>query len=253
MRERVVAGNWKMNTLPQEGVDLARAVAEAVKGIENVTVVVCPPATHLLPVSEVLKDTAVGLGAQNVHWEEHGAFTGELSPLALKETGCRWAIIGHSERRQLFGETDQGVNKRIHGAIKAGIRPIVCIGETLAERQAKNTFAVLEKQIRQGLNGVELKGFGGVVIAYEPVWAIGSGLTASPEQAQEAHKFIRELLSELYDAESAANTVIQYGGSVNERNAADLMVCKDIDGGLIGGASLKVDSFTAIVRAASLR
>jgi triosephosphate isomerase len=240
-----------MNTLPEEGAELARKVANAVKDIDNVKVVICPPATHLSYISNAIKGSNVGLGAQNAHWEDKGAFTGEVSTLMLEALGCQWVIIGHSERRQMFGETDEGVNKRLRHIVKSNIRPIVCIGETLAEREADDTFKVLERQIRIGFDGVALKGNGGVVIAYEPVWAIGSGLTATPEQAQEAHHFIREMLAEMYSSESAAGTVIQYGGSMNERNADILMSCEDVDGGLIGGASLKLESFTAIIKAAS--
>ncbi len=240
-----------MNTLPEEGAELAGEIANAVKDIDNVKVVICPPATHLHAVGEALKGSRVGLGAQNVHWEDNGAFTGEVSTSMLEALGCQWVIIGHSERRQMFGETDEGVNKRLRHVVKTGIRPIVCIGETLEEREAGDTFKVLEKQIRIGFNGVALKGNGGVVIAYEPVWAIGTGLTATPEQAQEAHRFIRGLLSEIFGEASASGTVIQYGGSMNEKNAGELMGGEDIDGGLIGGASLKPESFTAIIKAAS--
>lgn len=253
MRERIVAGNWKMNTTLAESISLAHGIAETTRGVDDVTVVVFPPATHLVVVSVALKGTLVGMGAQNVHWEDQGAYTGELSPLMLREVDCHWVIIGHSERRQLFGETDQSVNKRLHGAIRANLRPIVCVGETLEEREAGHTFTVLERQLRASLDGVILKGSEGVVIAYEPVWAIGTGRNATPEQAQEVHRFIRDLLAELSDEEAAANTVIQYGGSVNEKNAVDLMNCEDIDGGLIGGASLKAESFAAIVKAASLK
>ncbi|MCF7811039.1 triose-phosphate isomerase [bacterium] len=252
MRERIIAGNWKMNTLPEEGAELAHEVAKAVKDIDNVKIVICPPATHLCHISNAIKGSNVGLGAQNVHWEEKGAFTGEVSTSMLKALGCQWVIIGHSERRQMFGETDEGVNKRLRHIVKSNIRPIVCIGETLEERQAGDTFKVLERQIRIGFEGVEMSGNSGVVIAYEPVWAIGTGLTATPEQAQEAHHFIRELLSEMYGSENAAATVIQYGGSMNEKNADVLMSCEDVDGGLIGGASLKPESFAAIVNASSM-
>ncbi len=251
MRERIIAGNWKMNTTLQEGVELARNVAQAVKGIDNVAVVICPPATHLSAVGEAIKGSSVGLGAQNVHWEEKGAFTGEISPLMLEEFGCRWVIIGHSERRYWFGETDKIVNHRLHRALKTGIRPIVCIGETLEEMESGRAYTVIEAQLKGSLDEVQLTGRGGVVIAYEPVWAIGTGRNATPGEAQEAHSFIRKMLTMMYDKETSENTVIQYGGSMNEKNAVELMACEDVDGGLIGGASLSVDKFSAIVRAAS--
>jgi len=251
MRERIVAGNWKMNTTPEEGAALAVKVAKAVDVFNNVKVVICPPATHLSHISKAIKGSKIGLGTQNVHWEDKGAFTGEVSSLMLEALGCQWVIIGHSERRQIFGETDEGVNKRLCHILKTDIRPIVCIGETLEEREAGDTFKVLKKQIRIGLDDVEMKGNGGVVIAYEPVWAIGTGLTATPEQAQEAHHYIRGLLADMFGVKGASGTVIQYGGSMNEKNAGELMGGEDIDGGLIGGASLKVESFAAIVKAAS--
>jgi triosephosphate isomerase len=260
MREKIVAGNWKMNTTPRQGVELAGAVVEAVKGIKvvsnvpfdtGVTVVICPPATHLAMVGQALKGTTVSLGAQNVHWEDKGAFTGEIASGMLEECGCKWAIIGHSERRQLFGETDGTVNRRLRKAVTTGLRPIVCIGETLSERDAGKAMAVISRQLRAALEGVPLAGRGGVVIAYEPVWAIGTGRNATPEQAQEIHHFIRKTLAGMYDAGAADETVIQYGGSVTDKNAVELMACKDVDGGLIGGASLKPDVFAMIVKAAA--
>lgn len=251
MRERIIAGNWKMNTTPREGTELARGVADAVTVSDRVTVVICPPATNLINIGEAIKGSSVEIGAQNVHWEEKGAFTGELSRSMLEEIGCRWVIIGHSERRKWFGETDRTVNMRIHRIIGSKLRPIVCVGETLEEREAGRTFEVLERQVRVGLEGVELRGRGGVVIAYEPIWAIGTGHTATPDQAQEVHRFIRDLLGKIYSRESASQTVIQYGGSVNDENAAELMECEDVDGGLIGGASLNVEKFIAIVNAAA--
>ncbi|MDP8238905.1 MAG: triose-phosphate isomerase [Candidatus Hatepunaea meridiana] len=271
MRERIVAGNWKMNTTPQEGVKLACAVAEAIastnwqtrasassaesrrqtpSSADNVTVVICPPATHLAIIGEAVKSSSVELGAQNVHWADKGAYTSELSSAMLEAVGCKWVIIGHSERRSMFGETDETVNMRLRHIVKTDIRPIVCIGETLDKRQSEQTFAVLEQQLKVGLDGVELVGREGVVIAYEPVWAIGTGLNATPEQAQEAHRFIRGLLSKMYGKDIADNNVIQYGGSMNEKNANELMACQDVDGGLIGGASLRVDKFLPIIKAA---
>ena len=252
MRERIIAGNWKMNSSLFEGVKLARSVVEAVRGIEGVTVVICPPATHLVTIGKVIDGTGVGLGAQNVHWEEKGAFTGELSTGMLENAYCRWVIIGHSERRAMFGETDLTVNKRLLKAVDSQLRPMVCIGEILDDRKAGRTFEIIETQLRTGLRDVPLKGRGGLVIAYEPVWAIGTGQTATPEQAQEAHRFIRDVLMDMYNAADASETVIQYGGSMNEENAAELMACEDVDGGLIGGASLNAGKFAAIVKAAAM-
>ncbi|MFH0765944.1 MAG: triose-phosphate isomerase [Calditrichota bacterium] len=250
-REIVIAGNWKMNTTPEEGVALAKSLIESLRRTPGVTVVICPPATHLGVIGGQLKSSSAELGAQNVHWEKSGAYTGEISAEMLLEVGCRWAIIGHSERRLYFGETDQTVNKRAHRALEAGLRPIVCIGETLAERESGQTFDTLRRQVQVGLEGLTLTGKGGLVIAYEPVWAIGTGRTATPEQAQEAHHFIRDLLAEQFSPQIAELTVIQYGGSVTAANAEELLTCPDVDGALVGGASLKIDSFLAIVQAAS--
>ncbi|MBT3233731.1 MAG: triose-phosphate isomerase [Calditrichaeota bacterium] len=251
MREKIIAGNWKMNTLPSEGIELAKNLSNLVAGINDVTVVVCPPATHLVAISQTLKMGSIGLGAQNVHWESSGAYTGELSAGMLLKSGCTWVIIGHSERRSYFGETDRSVNKRLKKSLEMNLRPIVCIGETLPERESGRTFQVLEKQLELGLDGVELKGTGGMIIAYEPVWAIGTGVTATTDQAQEAHKFIRDKLSQMFSRETADLTTILYGGSMNEKNAGTLMEMSDVDGGLIGGASLKAEQFAAIVKAAS--
>ena len=258
MREIIIAGNWKMNTTPSEGLGLAREVTKNVEGIEGVTVVICPPATHLVGINQLLKASVAGskckpveLGAQNVHWEESGAFTGELSAAMLESLGCRWVIIGHSERRTYFNETNETVNRRLIRALGTRLRPIVCIGESLEQRESGKTFDVLKQQLEICLNGARLDGDGGLVIAYEPVWAIGTGRTATPDQAQEAHRFIREQLTEMFDAESADKTVIQYGGSVNDENAAELMACPDLDGALIGGVSLHAGKFGAVVHAAS--
>lgn len=257
MRERVIAGNWKMNTSPSAGLGLATQIAEFVLKIDGVTVVICPPATHLQYVRQSLEAKAsqggnrVYLGAQNVHWADSGAFTGELSVNMLERTGCSWVIIGHSERRQYFGETDDSVNKRLLKVLDSNLRPMVCIGETLEQRKSGDTFNVLKRQLDVGLKDAQLGGDGGLVIAYEPVWAIGTGMTATPDQAQEAHQFIRSHLAEMFDKDSADETVIQYGGSMNENNAAELLACEDIDGGLIGGASLDAKKFVGIVLAAA--
>lgn len=246
-----------MNTSPSAGLGLATQIAEFVLKIDGVTVVICPPATHLQYVRQSLEAKAsqggnrVYLGAQNVHWADSGAFTGELSVNMLERTGCSWVIIGHSERRQYFGETDDSVNKRLLKVLDSNLRPMVCIGETLEQRKSGDTFNVLKRQLDVGLKDAQLGGDGGLVIAYEPVWAIGTGMTATPDQAQEAHQFIRSHLAEMFDKDSADETVIQYGGSMNENNAAELLACEDIDGGLIGGASLDAKKFVGIVLAAA--
>ncbi|MFC2150472.1 triose-phosphate isomerase [Calditrichota bacterium] len=250
MRSIFIAGNWKMNTSPLEGDELARMIAESIPTIDpegKVKVVLCPPATHFPLVSGAIAGSDVEMGAQNVHWAAEGAFTGELSPSMLMFSGCTFAIIGHSERRQYFGETDETVNKRLKNTLAAGLAPIVCIGETLEEREAGKTFAVLERQLKVGLADVALDG--GIVIAYEPVWAIGTGKTASPEQAQEVHKFIRDWLVKNAPEGAADSISILYGGSVNEANADGLLSQPDIDGALVGGASLDAGKFLTIIKA----
>jgi len=247
VREIIVAGNWKMNTNPWDGVVLARSIASAILKHDSAKVVICPPTTHLFLVQCAIQNTSVEVGAQNVHWEKSGAFTGEISAEMLRALGIEWAIVGHSERRQYFGETDETVNKRARRAVEAGLRPIVCVGESLEEREAGQTFSVLERQLQIGLDSLPMAGHGGVVIAYEPVWAIGTGRTATPQQAQEAHAFIRSQIARLKSSEIASNTVIQYGGSVNETNAEELMTCPDVDGALVGGASLVLSKFNIII------
>lgn len=249
-REVIVAGNWKMNTLPSEGVDLAVALAEANKGFFTPQIVVAPPATHLFQVQLALQETSIAVASQNNHWEKSGAFTGEVSADMLLALGIKWTIVGHSERRQYFGETDETVNKRAKRAVESGIRPIVCIGETLEVRDSGGTFKLLTRQMEVGLSELPMTGNGGVVIAYEPVWAIGTGRTATPEQAQEAHAFIRTELGRLFGADIAKATVIQYGGSVTDSNAESLMACPDVDGALVGGASLSIIKFNTIIDAA---
>ncbi len=250
MRELVIAGNWKMNTLPSEGVELAKSVVNLTsKSSSNVIVVLCPPATHLKDIVQATTDTHISVGAQNVHWEKSGAYTGEISAEMLLALGVKWVIIGHSERRKYFGETDTTVNMRAKRALQAGLRPIVCLGETLEERQSGKTFEVLKRQVKLGLDGLKLTGYGGLVIAYEPVWAIGTGVNATPEQAQEAHLFIRNIIKENFSEEISQQTVIQYGGSVTDQNAKDLLECPDVDGALVGGASLKAEVFSRIVKA----
>ena len=244
MRKPIIAGNWKMNNTASEGVALVRAIAPLVKDA-NCDVVVCVPAIDIPAVSEALKGTNIALGAQNVHFAEKGAFTGEISAAMLKEYGVRYVIIGHSERRQYFGETDETVNKRTLAALAAGLTPIVCIGESLEERETGKTEAVLEKQIREGLKGID--DIAKIVVAYEPVWAIGTGRTATAEQANETIGFIRKTIADMFCPKCAEALRIQYGGSMNAGNCKELMAMPEIDGGLIGGASLKAPDFAAIV------
>jgi len=231
MRQKIVAGNWKMNTTPAEGAALARQIAKRISHLDRATVILCPPATHLMLLADLLHGSKVEVGAQNVHWETAGAFTGELSAEMILATGARWAIIGHSERRRYFGESDESVNRRAAKSLQAGLRPIICIGETLEERETNRTFEVLERQILIGLKGLELAGDGGLVIAYEPVWAIGTGRNATPAQAQEAHAYIRDRLRMTF-GDAAGDTVILYGGSVTDGNARELMAETDVDGAL---------------------
>lgn len=239
-----------MYTDREEAVQLARAVVAEVGDPGAVQVAVCPPFVNLEAVRQVIAGTPVQLGAQNMHHEEAGAYTGEVSAAMLKAVGCRYVILGHSERRQYFGETDEGINRKIKRALQHALVPIVCVGETLEERQAEQAAAVVTRQVRAALDGVALASAEALVIAYEPVWAIGTGHTATPEQAQEMHALIRRLLIEQYGEALGGALHILYGGSVKPSNAADLFGQPDVDGGLIGGASLKAADFAAIVRAA---
>lgn len=236
-----------------EAIDLANGLKRELFKVDAaaVDVVLCPPFTALSEVAEVLNETDIQLGAQNLYWQDEGAFTGEVSPVMLKDAGCLYVIIGHSERRQFFAETNETVNKKIKAALKQGLIPIVCVGENLQERESNNTFKVIENHINGGLVGISAQDMLKTVIAYEPVWAIGTGKTATPEQAQEVHKFIRDLLRKMYGKEVAGSVRVQYGGSVKPENIAELMVKPDVDGALVGGASLKVDSFSSIVIKAS--
>lgn len=247
MRKRIIAGNWKMNKTIDEAGALASAIKEGFKSRTAVDVVLCPPFTDLTAVALVLEGTPLALGGQNMHWEEKGAFTGEVSAAMLRSTGCEYVILGHSERRQFFHETDEIVNKKIKTALKSGLRPIVCVGETLNERQRGDTEKVLDRQVRGCLAGLAEVEAAELIIAYEPVWAIGTGVVATIEQAQSAHKHIRDLLAQLYQPSLAEKVRIQYGGSMKPDNAAQLLAQPDIDGGLIGGASLDAASFLAII------
>jgi len=247
MRRPLIAGNWKMHTSAQEAQKLASAVAKAANKVSGRDVMIAPPFTALVAVSTVLSGTKVILGAQNVHWEEQGAFTGEISGPMLKDLGCSMAIIGHSERRHVFGETDFMINRRTIGALQFGLIPVFCVGETLKQREAGQTLKVLEDQVRAGLAAVELTDGGQVVVAYEPVWAIGTGKTATESQAQEVHNFIRTLLAEIYEKNIAGQIRILYGGSVKPENIDILMQQEDIDGVLVGGAALDAEMFERII------
>jgi len=243
----LIAGNWKMHTSLAEAKSLASAVVQACKGLTGREVMIAPPFTALAAVAEVVSGSQVRLASQNVCWAEQGAFTGEIAPSMLRELGCTMAIIGHSERRQIFGETDALINQRVAGAMRFGLTPVLCFGETLAEREAGQAMVVLERQVRAGLSGIAVTEPANMVLAYEPVWAIGTGKTASEEQAQEAHEFVRNLLLTMYEKSIARQMRILYGGSVNSGNVDALLRQPDIDGALVGGAALKADSFERII------
>ena len=245
-----VAGNWKMFKTVPEARALAREVLAALPDQDAVEVAVCPPFPALAAVAEVLKDSRIAVGAQTMHWETEGAYTGEVSGPMLRAAGCRCVILGHSERRQYFHETDATVNRRTQAALAHGLTPIVCVGETLEERESDRTEAVVERQIRGALEGIPAAEAARLVVAYEPVWAIGTGRTATPEQAQGVHALLRALLADLADEATAASIPLLYGGSVKPENAGELFSQTDIDGGLIGGAALTAGSFAAIVKAA---
>ena len=253
-RKIFIAGNWKMNKTAAETKELCEALKAKFASFCpcKAEVAVCPPFTSIAACVEALKGSNIKVGAQNIHWADNGAFTGEISGAMLKELGIEYVIIGHSERRQYFGETDETVNKRIAAALKYALKPIVCIGETLAEREGGKTEEVLAKQIKGGFAGIPASEMKNVTIAYEPVWAIGTGKTATPDMAEETHCFIRKTFAELYGAEVADALVIQYGGSMKPENSKALVAQKDIDGGLIGGAALKADSFYDLVANAVL-
>ncbi len=249
MRKKFIAGNWKMYTTGDAAEQLAAGVAQGLEGETRVTVAVCPPFPYLGRVAPALKGSVVGLGAQNLYPEKEGAFTGEVSPVMLADIGCQYAIVGHSERRQKFGETDAFINKKVHAGLAAGLKIILCIGETLAERAADQTENILDAQVTASLAGINGETLAKITLAYEPVWAIGTGQNATPEQAQDAHAFIRQRVGQLCGAAAAQALVIQYGGSVKPDNAASLLSQPDVDGALVGGASLQVESFLAIIRA----
>ncbi len=246
-RRPLIAGNWKMHLTLGAAVQLARSLALTCSRCEDREVMIAPAFTALAAVVEAVKGTAILVGAQNIAWEKEGAFTGEVSGAMLKDLGVVMPIIGHSERRQIFAETDAMINRRLHAALGEGLRPILCVGETLDDRQDGRTFEVLEQQVLQGLNKLDGARMREVVLAYEPVWAIGTGQTATREQAQEVHLFLRGLLTRLFEKNIAESVRILYGGSVKPDNIDDLMAQPDIDGALVGGAALNAESFSRIV------
>ena len=248
MRKPIIVGNWKMNKTVSEAVDLVKNLVDKVHDAKGVDIGVAPPFTALKAVADICASTNVAVCAQNIFWENSGAFTGEISPAMLVDVGCKYAIIGHSERRAIMGETDEIVNKKIFAALKHNLTPIVCIGETLKQREQSETFTIIDTQIKGGLDRLSPNEARSLVLAYEPIWAIGTGKTATPDQAQEVHAFIRRKLADLFGDEVAEDIRIQYGGSVKPENVDNLMALKDLDGALVGGASLKADSFARIIK-----
>ncbi|MBZ0177675.1 MAG: triose-phosphate isomerase [Melioribacteraceae bacterium] len=248
MRRKVIAGNWKMNNDLSGSISLISAIKNGLseKGTDNL-VIIAPPYTSLETACALIKDTEIKLSAQNMHFEESGAFTGEISAGMLKSAGCEYVILGHSERRTIFSETDEIINKKLKKALSSELLPIFCIGETLEERESGKTNSIVERQISSGLDGISESDFNKIIIAYEPVWAIGTGKTATPDQAQEVHKFIRNLIEKIYSKNSAEKCIILYGGSVKPDNSAELLSQNDIDGALVGGACLKSYSFLEII------
>jgi len=253
MRKPLIAGNWKMFKNNEEAVNLVEGIKAGVYKINDCTVVLCPPFTALETVSRLIRDTSIQLGAQNMYPETEGAFTGEIAPPMLKGVNCRYVILGHSERRQYFKETDGFINLKVKTALKYSLIPIVCIGETLEQREAKQHFEVVKSQFDNSLSDISKEDITRTVLAYEPVWAIGTGKTASPEQAEQMHSYIRRLLNERYGQDIANKVSILYGGSVKPENTAQLMSKPNVDGALVGGASLKAESFSQIVASAANR
>lgn len=247
-RKPIIAGNWKMHKTRAAAADLANGIVSKLGTQNKVDVVLCPVLTSLDTVAKAIQGTNIKLGAQNCHWEEQGAYTGEVSPAMLRDAGCAYAIIGHSERRQFFGETDENINKKAKALYQHGLTPIICVGETLEQREGNQTADVITTQVRGCLSGLPADKVAESVIAYEPVWAIGTGKTATKEQAQEAHEIIRKLVAEIFSKDVAEAVRIQYGGSVKPQNARELLTQPDIDGALVGGACLDADSFASIVQ-----
>jgi triosephosphate isomerase len=251
MRKNVIAGNWKMNNDLKASEKLIVELKNLLQNEKpNCDVIVCPPYTSLTEASKLINGSIIKLGAQNMYFEESGAFTGEVSASMLKSAGCEYVILGHSERRTIFGESDELINKKIKKALSAGLKPIFCVGELLEERENGTTNDVIKRQVLKGLEGISAEEMKKIIVAYEPVWAIGTGKTATPAQAQEVHEFIRDLIEVDYSLEVANDITIQYGGSVKPDNAKELLSQKDIDGALVGGACLKADSFMGIIKGA---
>ena len=250
MRKLFIAGNWKMNLNCRQACELAGQLKSRVGDVEEVVVAVCPPFVYLKPVAEVLNGSQIAVGAQNMYCEPEGAFTGEVAASMLLDVGCRYVILGHSERRHVLGEGEELINAKVRKALAAGLELIICVGEKLEQREAAQTEQVVTSQVRSALQGVSAAQAAAITIAYEPVWAIGTGRNATPQQAQEVHCLIRDLVAQMYDEELAQALTIQYGGSVKPDNAAELLAMEDVDGALVGGASLKADAFVPIVQAA---
>lgn len=248
MRKPIIAGNWKLNNTVSEAVELTTTLKELVNNTSEVEIIVAPTFTALAAVYDVIEDSNISLAAQDVYWENSGAFTGEVSAPMLKDVGCEYVIIGHSERRQYFNETNESVNLKVKAALSNDLKPIICVGEQLEDREAGNTEKVIENHVSGGIRDISAEDVLTCVIAYEPVWAIGTGKTATPEQAQEVHAYIRHLISDAYNAEVASQVRIQYGGSVKPENASELMTQSDVDGALVGGASLQAEAFAQIVK-----
>ena len=251
MRKTVIAGNWKMNMTPAETKAFITELAPMVAGMDKCDIVLCVPAIDIPAAVEAAKGTNIKIGAENVHFKESGAYTGEISAKMLTEAGVEYVVVGHSERRQYFGETDQTVNLRTLAAVNAGLTAIVCVGETLEQRNLGYTETLLKYQTKMALTGISKDQLKNIVVAYEPVWAIGTGVTATADQADEGNGYVRAAIAEVYGADVAETVTVQYGGSMNDANAAELLSKVNVDGGLIGGASLKTDKFTAIVKAAN--
>lgn len=246
-RMPLIAGNWKMYKNVSESVQTANRLNELTEGVTGVEIMIAPTFPALFPVSKALRGSLISVGAQNMHWEKEGAYTGEISAAMLAAAGCRYVIIGHSERREYFGESDETVNKKIAAALQNGLIPIMCIGESENQREAGKTFSVLDKQIKMGLKGIFADGLQNLVVAYEPIWAIGTGKTATREQAQEVHLFVRSKLTDMQGESLAKGIRVLYGGSVRPLNISELMAMPDIDGALVGGASLDAETFSKIV------
>ena len=247
-RRILIAGNWKMNLTLATSLELAEGLKKEVAGATNVDIAVCPPSVYIQPVAAILKGSNIGVGAQNAYFEKEGAFTGEVSMSMLKDIGCQYVILGHSERRNILGESSEEVNLKTHAALKAGLIPIVCVGELLKEREAEQTEAVVRRQFDGSFSGVSVEDMKKCVVAYEPVWAIGTGKVATPDQAEEVHAAIRKMIEKNYDKNVAEAVRIQYGGSVNDKNAKEILAKPNVDGALVGGAALKVEPFMGIIR-----